>query len=61
MSHIGHPLVGDVLYGGKPNLRVMLHSYQVEFYHPLKDEMMSIKKDITFDMKELIKKGGKKK
>jgi len=61
MSHIGHPLVGDVLYGGKPNLRVMLHSYQFEFYHPLKDEMMSIKRDNPRYMKELIKKGGKKK
>ena len=38
MAHIGHPLVGDTLYGnGKSNLidRQALHSYKISFIHPV--------------------------
>jgi len=38
MAHIGHPLVGDTLYGnGKSNLinRQALHSYKISFLHPI--------------------------
>ncbi|MGB9694952.1 MAG: RluA family pseudouridine synthase [Caldisericaceae bacterium] len=39
-SHIGHPLVGDQLYGGKnpPEItlkRQFLHSYEISFRHPI--------------------------
>jgi 23S rRNA pseudouridine1911/1915/1917 synthase len=38
-SHIGHPLVGDVLYGGKPAYpRQALHAVKLEFIHPLTKE-----------------------
>ena len=60
MSHIGHPLVGDELYGSKIKGRVMLHSYQVEFIHPVTNEKVIIKKDIPFDMKCMVSNGGKK-
>lgn len=55
LSHIGHPLLGDVLYGAKTNNRVMLHSHQVEFIHPVTMEKIIIKKDLPFDMRNLIK------
>lgn len=42
LSSIGHPVVGDVLYGAKENKRLMLHSYQVEFYSPLVNEMITV-------------------
>ncbi|WP_409274100.1 RluA family pseudouridine synthase [Neobacillus sp. SCS-31] len=35
-SHIGHPLAGDLLYGGKPIFnRQALHSAKIEFKHPI--------------------------
>jgi 23S rRNA pseudouridine1911/1915/1917 synthase len=38
-SHIGHPLVGDSLYGGKPLFkRQALHAAKVEFTHPITGE-----------------------
>lgn len=55
MSYVGHPLVGDVLYGAKTEGRVMLHSYKVEFVHPYEDKSMTIVKDMPFDMKKLLK------
>ncbi|MBH0228975.1 RluA family pseudouridine synthase [Halobacillus yeomjeoni] len=39
MSHIGHPLYGDVLYrGSKKGNRVALHAFKVEFPHPITGE-----------------------
>lgn len=41
-SYLGHPLLGDTLYGGnKANIeRQALHSYELSFYHPfLKKEL----------------------
>lgn len=35
LSHIGHPLAGDLLYGGKPLFnRQALHAAKLEFSHP---------------------------
>ena len=38
-SHIGHPLLGDTLYGGKPLFkRQALHAAKLEFKHPITSE-----------------------
>lgn len=38
-SHIGHPLAGDILYGGQPIFnRQALHAVKLEFTHPLTEE-----------------------
>ncbi|WHY01937.1 RluA family pseudouridine synthase [Neobacillus sp. DY30] len=38
-SHIGHPLLGDTLYGGKPLFkRQALHAAKLEFTHPISGE-----------------------
>ncbi|WP_338451296.1 RluA family pseudouridine synthase [Niallia oryzisoli] len=38
-SHIGHPLAGDPLYGGKPIYpRQALHAVKLEFIHPFTEE-----------------------
>jgi 23S rRNA pseudouridine1911/1915/1917 synthase len=38
-SHIGHPLLGDILYGGKPLFnRQALHAAKLEFTHPITGE-----------------------
>jgi len=36
------PILGDILYGGPKNERVMLHAYQLEFFHPGLDENLVV-------------------
>jgi 23S rRNA pseudouridine1911/1915/1917 synthase len=48
MSHIGHPLVGDTLYGGKPIFnRQALHAARISFPHPLTGEQIECEADCT--------------
>ena len=35
LAAIGHPILGDALYGGRESRRMMLHACRVEFAHPL--------------------------
>ncbi|WP_019244052.1 MULTISPECIES: RluA family pseudouridine synthase [Bacillus] len=43
LSHIGHPLAGDILYGGKPIFkRQALHAYQITLKHPITEELLTI-------------------
>lgn len=43
-SHIGHPLIGDTLYGDKSNLsdRYLLHSYRIKFIHPITNKEIEV-------------------
>ena len=51
MSHIGHPLVGDTLYGGKPIFnRQALHAARISFPHPLTEEWIECEADCTDDI-----------
>jgi 23S rRNA pseudouridine1911/1915/1917 synthase len=45
MAHLGHPLVGDDLYGGSTKIlkRQALHSYSINFFHPI------LQKELKFD------------
>ena len=55
LSSIGHPLLGDVLYGGSDKYkRTMLHSYEVDFIHPVTLERINVRKELPFDMKKLV-------
>lgn len=58
LASIGHPLLGDELYGSFDQTapRVMLHSYKASFIHPVTHEKIEIAKDVPFDMKQLIKR-----
>lgn len=42
MSHIGHPLVGDALYGGKNGSRQALHAARLTLPHPLTGETIDV-------------------
>ena len=35
MASLGHPIVGDVLYGAEPASRVHLHASELRFAHPV--------------------------
>ena len=70
LSHIGHPLVGDPLYGGRVRFpkkagdefkktlksfqRQALHSKKLTLKHPTTGELMSWKIELPSDMKELL-------
>ena len=39
---IGHPIVGDALYGGQPFERLMLHAHGLGFVHPVTGNQMRL-------------------
>ncbi|MER2105343.1 MAG: RluA family pseudouridine synthase [Solibacillus sp.] len=56
MSYVGHPLVGDDLYGGSTEqlARQALHCVFVEFTHPISGECMRFTSELPMDMHQLI-------
>ncbi len=56
MRHLGHPLMGDDLYGGGLELiqRQALHSWHLEFNHPVTKENMQLEAPLPADMTSLI-------
>ncbi len=57
MSHIGHPILGDHLYGQeKPELiqRQALHAAKLIFTHPITKEIMECEASLPIDMAKAI-------
>ena len=70
MAHIGYPLVGDPLYGGRPRIpkgaspalidclenfrRQALHAWQLGLLHPDSGEAMHWQSDLPDDMQTLL-------
>jgi 23S rRNA pseudouridine1911/1915/1917 synthase len=60
MASIGHPVLGDSLYGGKPGAkfrkmtRQALHAHRLEFHHPISDEWMVFESRIPADMADYL-------
>lgn len=64
LSHIGHPIIGDVLYwhssSGKNNVdtlpikRLALHSYSISFIHPFSSSLFSISAPFPPDLVEVF-------
>ncbi len=65
MAHIGHPLIGDPLYGRARKLKQMgpnesqfkrqaLHAATLGFIHPISGELMRFESPIPVDMQELL-------
>ena len=71
LSHIGHPLIGDLIYGGRVRFpkkaseelkeslknfgRQALHSKKITLTHPISGEVMSWKSALPSDMTKLLK------
>lgn len=55
-AFIGHPIVGDSLYGRKSELisRQALHSYYVSFIHPITKKEMVIRSELPSDICGLL-------
>ena len=62
---LGHPVVGDQVYGAKPNKkvlsltgyaapRVMLHAYELTFIHPRTKKTMSFQAPLPADFKQAL-------
>jgi 23S rRNA pseudouridine1911/1915/1917 synthase len=52
LSHLGHPLVGDAVYAGKPALgmdRQALHATALRFVHPASGDMLAFSVDPPAD------------
>ena len=63
MAHIGHPVLGDTVYGGRfaqlggrrPNApRQMLHAFRLRFAHPKHKEPMTLEAPIPPDMQDYL-------
>jgi 23S rRNA pseudouridine1911/1915/1917 synthase len=59
-SHIGHPILGDPIYGGlKPDVprpeRLMLHAYRISFEHPRTGAHLTFTKDPPEDFEGYLK------
>ena len=57
MAHMGHPLVGDWLYGTEDKDligRPALHSYKLRFTHPLTGEVVEVTAPLPQDMMQLM-------
>lgn len=52
MAHIGHPLLGDTLYGSSSPLisRQALHAYKISFIHPITQEIITLTATIPEDI-----------
>ena len=55
-SHIGHPLLGDTLYGSPSPFisRQALHSYMVSFIHPITKKEQCFTCPLPDDMKSMF-------
>lgn len=55
-SHIGHPLLGDDLYGGCTDLinRQALHAGKLAFNHPITNELLTIHSPLPPDMLSIL-------
>ncbi len=58
LAHIGHPLLGDEMYGGPLNeiQRQALHCSELHFTHPIEKRTMSFYSPLPDDMGHLLKK-----
>ena len=56
MAYLGHSLLGDDLYGKSSDLidRQALHSYKIEFMHPISNEKVCFTSPLPEDMQNII-------
>ena len=56
LSYLGHPLLGDTLYGGKRERinRQALHCCEVCFFHPILEKELSFTVSLPEDIKTLL-------
>ncbi|WP_354353668.1 RluA family pseudouridine synthase [Variovorax boronicumulans] len=61
MASIGHPLVGDALYGGAPAVglaRQGLHAFRLAFVHPVTQAPLELRSPLPPDLAEALRAWG---
>lgn len=55
LTHLGHPLLGDALYGGDQTLiqRQALHAATLQFFDPFSEQTLSFSAPLPADLKKL--------
>lgn len=55
-KYIGHPILGDSLYGTSSNIisRQALHAYKISFIHPINKNVLTFETSLPDDIKKLI-------
>ncbi|MBB5325540.1 23S rRNA pseudouridine1911/1915/1917 synthase [Anoxybacillus tepidamans] len=58
LAYLGHPLLGDELYGGSRDLiaRQALHSKEISFFHPFHQQTYQFSSPLPADMMQLIER-----
>lgn len=51
LAHIGHPILGDIKYGGSNFARLCLHAFRLRFWHPNGNHRMEFETDLPEQMK----------
>lgn len=56
LSSINHPIIGDLLYGGKKGIinRQALHAARVTLTHPLTNKKIEVEAELPHDMSSII-------
>ncbi|MBN1353578.1 MAG: RluA family pseudouridine synthase [Candidatus Omnitrophica bacterium] len=58
LSHIGHPVIGDKMYGSQKGLdRNALHAVTLGFFHPTTKKFMEFTSELPGEIQDLIKRG----
>ena len=65
MAHLGHPVVGDLVYGQRKRAseefgakRQMLHAWRLKFVHPITFETLEIESPIAEDFSAVVQRAG---
>ncbi|WP_027408907.1 RluA family pseudouridine synthase [Anoxybacteroides tepidamans] len=58
LAHLGHPLLGDELYGGSREMinRQALHSKELSFFHPFHQKIYKFQCPLPDDMRQMIER-----
>jgi 23S rRNA pseudouridine1911/1915/1917 synthase len=51
LAHLGHPILGDVKYGGREFSRLCLHAFRLNFWHPNGNKWLKFETDLPEMMK----------
>lgn len=61
LAHIGHPIVGDDLYGKRARKlagRPLLHAHRISFTHPVNGEKVVVEAPVPEDMEAFVRDHG---
>ncbi|MEP6901536.1 MAG: RluA family pseudouridine synthase [Actinomycetota bacterium] len=52
LAHLGHPILGDVKYGGREFSRLCLHAFRLNFWHPNGNQRLEFETELPEEMRK---------